>query len=114
MNPSAIREILNVTERPSILNLAGGLPSPETFPVDAMRAACARVLAEGRARPALQYADGLGAQWNQSTGGMFLWLRLPQTLDAQALLPQTVDAGAWPTCPAPRFMPTRPSATPCA
>lgn len=93
MNPSAIREILNVTERPGILNFAGGLPSPETFPVDAMRAACARVLAKGRACPALQYADGLGAQWNQPAGGMFLWLRLLQTLDAQALPPQAVGAG---------------------
>ncbi|MDO5692611.1 MAG: PLP-dependent aminotransferase family protein [Pseudomonadota bacterium] len=63
MNPSAIREILKVTERPGILNFAGGLPSPETFPVDAMRAACATVLAEGSAiaKPSLQYAasDGL-------------------------------------------------------
>ncbi|MDO5086125.1 MAG: PLP-dependent aminotransferase family protein [Comamonadaceae bacterium] len=60
MNPSAIREILKVTERPGILNFAGGLPSPETFPVDAMRAACARVLAESSARPALQYATSEG------------------------------------------------------
>ena len=62
MNPSAIREILKITERPGILNFAGGLPSPETFPVDAMRAACARVLAEDSpvARPSLQYAASEG------------------------------------------------------
>jgi 2-aminoadipate transaminase len=62
MNPSALREILKVTERPGILNFAGGLPSPETFPVAAMRAACAAVLAEGSAsaRPALQYAASEG------------------------------------------------------
>ena len=62
MNPSAIREILKITERPGILNFAGGLPSPETFPVDAMRAACAAVLAEGSAvaRPSLQYAASEG------------------------------------------------------
>jgi len=62
MNPSAIREILKVTERPGILNFAGGLPAPETFPVDAMRAACATVLAEGSAiaRPSLQYASSEG------------------------------------------------------
>jgi len=63
MNPSAIREILKVTERPGILNFAGGLPSPDTFPVQAMREACAAVLGEGSAlaKPALQYAvsDGL-------------------------------------------------------
>jgi 2-aminoadipate transaminase len=47
-----IREILKVTERPGIISLAGGLPSPKTFPVEAMREATARVLREhGRARP---------------------------------------------------------------
>jgi len=62
MNPSAIREILKITERPGILNFAGGLPAPETFPVEAMRAACAAVLAEGSAvaRPSLQYAASEG------------------------------------------------------
>ena len=62
MNPSAIREILKITERPGILNFAGGLPSPDTFPVEAMRAACATVLGEGSAiaRPALQYAASEG------------------------------------------------------
>ncbi len=62
MNPSAIREILKITERPGILNFAGGLPSPETFPVAAMREACATVLAEGSpvAKPSLQYASSEG------------------------------------------------------
>ena len=62
MNPSAIREILNVTERPGILNFAGGLPSPETFPVDAMREACATVLGKDSAvaKPSLQYASSEG------------------------------------------------------
>ena len=62
MNPSAIREILKITERPGILNFAGGLPSPETFPVAAMREACAAVLAEGSAvaKPSLQYASSEG------------------------------------------------------
>ena len=62
MNPSAIREILKVTERPGILNFAGGLPSPETFPVDAMREACATVLGQNSAiaKPSLQYASSEG------------------------------------------------------
>ena len=62
MNPSAIREILKVTERPGILNFAGGLPSPETFPVAAMHAACATVLGEDLnvARASLQYASSEG------------------------------------------------------
>ena len=60
MNPSAIREILKITERPGILNFAGGLPAPETFPVEAMRAACDAVLGGAAARPSLQYAASEG------------------------------------------------------
>jgi 2-aminoadipate transaminase len=59
MNPSIIREILKVTEQPGIISLAGGLPSPDTFPVEAMRDATARVLRE-QPREALQYAASEG------------------------------------------------------
>jgi len=59
MNPSVIREILKVTERPGIISFAGGLPSPLTFPVDAFRAACDKVLRED-GRGALQYAASEG------------------------------------------------------
>ncbi len=59
MNPSVIREILKLTERPGIISLAGGLPSPETFPVEAMRVAADRVLRESP-REALQYAASEG------------------------------------------------------
>ena len=59
MNPSVIREILKVTERPGIISFAGGLPSPNTFPIEAMREASERVLSlDGRA--ALQYAASEG------------------------------------------------------
>ena len=46
MNPSVIREILKVTEKPGIISFAGGLPSPKTFPVAAFEQACAKVLRE--------------------------------------------------------------------
>ena len=59
MNPSIIREILKVTEQPGVLSLAGGLPSPDTFPIEAMREATAKVLAE-TPREALQYAASEG------------------------------------------------------
>lgn len=59
MNPSVIREILKVTEKPGIISFAGGLPSPKTFPVEAFAAACETVLrTDGRA--ALQYAASEG------------------------------------------------------
>jgi len=54
-----IREILKITERPGIISLAGGLPSPDTFPIEAMREACARVLRDSP-REALQYAASEG------------------------------------------------------
>jgi 2-aminoadipate transaminase len=59
MNPSIIREILKVTEQPGIISLAGGLPSPDSFPIDAMREATARVLRD-HPREALQYAASEG------------------------------------------------------
>jgi len=59
LNPSLIREILKVSERPGIISLAGGLPAAETFPVEAMREATARVLAD-TPREALQYAASEG------------------------------------------------------
>ena len=59
MNPSVIREILKVTEKPGIISLAGGLPSPKTFPVAEFAQASAAVLArDGHA--ALQYAASEG------------------------------------------------------
>lgn len=59
MNPSVIREILKVTEKPGIISFAGGLPSPKTFPITEFAKACADVLAkDGQA--ALQYAASEG------------------------------------------------------
>ena len=59
MNPSVIREILKVTERPGIISFAGGLPSPKTFPVAEFAAACEKVLRDDGAA-ALQYAASEG------------------------------------------------------
>ncbi len=59
MNPSVIREILKVTERPGIISFAGGLPSPKTFPVQAFAQACEKVLRDD-GPAALQYAASEG------------------------------------------------------
>ena len=59
MNPSIIREILKVTEKPGIISFAGGLPSPKTFPIDAFADACAKVL-QNDGQAALQYAASEG------------------------------------------------------
>ncbi len=59
MNPSVIREILKVTEKPGIISFAGGLPSPKTFPITEFAAACEKVLRED-GQAALQYASSEG------------------------------------------------------
>nr|WP_295784975.1 PLP-dependent aminotransferase family protein [Rhodoferax sp.] len=59
MNPSVIREILKVTEKPGIISFAGGLPSSKTFPVSEFAAACTQVLTND-AQAALQYAASEG------------------------------------------------------
>ncbi|HEY8540344.1 MAG TPA: PLP-dependent aminotransferase family protein [Steroidobacteraceae bacterium] len=59
LTSSAIREILKVTERPEVISFAGGLPSPATFPVDRLSAACQEVLAKAPSA-ALQYGPTEG------------------------------------------------------
>ncbi len=57
---SDIRELLALINRPEIISFAGGLPAPELFPVDKIKAATDAVLDEN-GRAALQYGptDGL-------------------------------------------------------
>src|SRR5690554_6348014 len=59
LNSSAIREILKVTVRPEVISFAGGLPSPDGFPVDTMRDAFDRVLSTA-GKAALQYGPTEG------------------------------------------------------
>jgi 2-aminoadipate transaminase len=81
MNPSVIREILKVTERPGIISFAGGLPSPKTFPIDAFADACAKVLRED-GQAALQYAASEGyAPLREAVAA-----RLPWPVDASQVL----------------------------
>jgi 2-aminoadipate transaminase len=63
---SAIRDLLKLTEQPGIVSLAGGLPNPATFPVDAVAEAAAEALTDDPVG-ALQYGrtEGYGPlrQW---------------------------------------------------
>ena len=54
LKSSVIREILKVTMRPEVISFAGGLPSPDTFPVERMKAAFDKVLST-QGKSALQY-----------------------------------------------------------
>lgn len=59
LRPSTIREILKVTAQPEIISFAGGLPAPELFPVDAVRAAADAVLT-ANGPESLQYGPSEG------------------------------------------------------
>lgn len=56
---SPVREILALTARPEVISFAGGLPAPELFDAEGIRAAYDRVLAE-RAGTVLQYSTTEG------------------------------------------------------
>ena len=56
---SMIRELLKLTEKPEVISFAGGLPAPEVFPVEEIRAATDRVLTE-HGTTALQYTTTEG------------------------------------------------------
>lgn len=56
---SAIREIFKVAGKPDIISFAGGLPAPESFPVDAIKKICEDILTEEPVT-ALQYGISEG------------------------------------------------------
>jgi 2-aminoadipate transaminase len=73
VDSSTIRDLLAVASRPGVVSLAGGMPAPGAFPVDALREATDAVLARDGAA-ALQYArtegeDGLRA-WHADRHGV--------------------------------------------
>jgi 2-aminoadipate transaminase len=59
MKKSAIREILKLTQKPEMISFAGGLPSPDSFPIDDIRKITAEMLEEEGA-VALQYSTTEG------------------------------------------------------
>jgi 2-aminoadipate transaminase len=46
MSASAIREILKVVSKPGMISLAGGIPAPESFPIDIIEDLTAKVLSK--------------------------------------------------------------------
>jgi len=58
MQPSPIRELFRVIQQPGMISFAGGLPDPDTFPVESF-ASCADVL-ERDGRTVLQYGASEG------------------------------------------------------
>jgi len=61
MRASEIRELLKVTQHPDIISFAGGMPSPDSFPVNAIKRMVAKVL-ERHGKQALQYGTTEGLE----------------------------------------------------
>jgi len=59
MKASEIREILKVTQQPEIISFAGGLPSPDSFPIKAIQRIAVKVLKK-HGKQALQYGTTEG------------------------------------------------------
>ncbi len=55
ISSSAIREILKVTQMPNVISFAGGLPSPDVFPIEELIQASEKILRENGPE-ALQYS----------------------------------------------------------
>ena len=63
MRSSEIRELLKLLDQPGIISFAGGIPDPALFPVDAVKAAFADILAAPQtAAQSLQYSASEGYQ----------------------------------------------------
>ena len=57
---SPVRDLLALIDRPGVISFAGGLPAPELFDLDGLRAAFDRVLSTPDGRRHLQYAPTEG------------------------------------------------------
>ena len=112
MNPSVIREILKVTEKPGIISFAGGLPSSKTFPVTEVEAACAKVLRDDPGG-ALQYAasEGYGPlrelvasqlPWDVNPAHVLITTGSQQGLDLVAKV--LIDAGSRVLVESPTYL----------
>jgi DNA-binding transcriptional MocR family regulator len=59
LEANIIREILKISSRPGLINFAGGLPAPELFPIDDLKAAAVRAI-EKHGAETLQYSLSQG------------------------------------------------------
>src|SRR5215212_6815557 len=66
MRSSAMRDLMEITARPEVISLAGGLPDTSTFPPESFAAQMTRIAQESSAE-ALQYGPTEGVEQMKST-----------------------------------------------
>lgn len=115
MKRSIIRELLKMTQRPELISFAGGLPSPETFPVEQLKTVTAEVLDTDSAK-ALQYSETEGdrklrellvERYNRSGMNLSIENLIITTASQQALdlLPKIfIDPGDKIICGLPSYL----------
>ena len=86
LKASDVREILKVAGDPSIISFAGGLPAPELFPVEQIKAATDAVLDE-QGRVALQYGPTPGPQKLREQIAARMKAKVFADIDPNTLLP---------------------------
>ena len=82
---SEIREILKLTEKPDVISFAGGLPAPELFPIEEIKAVNSEVL-DNSGEAALQYTTTEGYQPLREWIANRMNTRLSTSFDADNIL----------------------------
>jgi 2-aminoadipate transaminase len=82
MDVNVIREILKVVSQPGMVSLAGGIPAPESFPLEIIHDLTSIVIDK-------YFPDNFN--WSQPEGGMFIWAEGPESLDMEALYWKAVE-----------------------
>lgn len=80
---SAVREILKFTQMPDVISLAGGLPAPDSFPVEDLRAAFDHVLSTAGPR-------GLQYSLTEGEPGLRAWIADRETKNGVPTRPEEV------------------------
>ncbi|UWG99234.1 PLP-dependent aminotransferase family protein [Dehalobacter sp. DCM] len=116
LKASEIREILKITERPEVISFAGGLPAPESFPVDEIKE-ISRIVLEEEGTAALQYtttegfdplrnwiADRMNTRWGTqfSKDNILLTNGSQQALDLSGKV--FLDEGDVVLCESPTYL----------
>ena len=100
LRSSAIRDLLKVTEMPDMLSLAGGLPTPDSFPLPDLRREADRLLGECQAvikplGPLFERVAGIAGSTILGSGEVALILDVPQLVQ-RAIAHEGRDTGGAP------------------
>lgn len=106
MQASEIRELLKLLDQPDIISFAGGIPDPKLE----HHAGGIRAAYKSRRDAMLRALDASmpqGVSWTRPEGGMFIWMTLPEGLDAAEILKTAIAEFRIAFVPGSAFFPDR-------